>query len=402
MHMAFLLLSIIYLSFISLGLPDSLLGSAWPVMFSQLNVPVSYMGIISMLIALGTVISSFFSDKIAGKLGTPIVTLTSVFLTAVSMFMFSVSNSFSMLCFFAIPYGLGAGSIDAALNNYVAIHYKRFHMSWLHCMWGVGASLAPYIMGLSISKGKNWTGGYTCVSIIQFTLTALILISLPVWKINRAKNNQNEENETRNKKSHTIKEIFSTSGAKPSFLTFFFYCTCEQTTGLWAATYLALSKGIDEKTAVFFGTLFYSGIMIGRAVNGFLTFKLSDRQLIISGMSLMLLGTICMCLPFGKTISLWGLIIIGLGCAPIYPSIMHSTPETFGTDKSQAIIGIQTAFAYFGTSVMPALFGLIANHISISLLPVYIFISLAASYLLIKRVWNVTGKGSNKISVSIK
>lgn len=388
--MASLLLSIIYLSFISLGLPDSLLGSAWPVMYSQLNVPVSYMGIISMLIAFGTVISSFFSDKITGKLGTSLVTLASVFLTAVSMFMFSVSTSFHMLCFFAIPYGLGAGSIDAALNNYVAIHYKRFHMSWLHCMWGVGASLAPYIMGLSISRGNNWNGGYTCVSLIQFTLTAILLISLPLWKTGTRQKEQTEENEKR--KTFTIREIFSTPGAKPSFLTFFFYCTYEQTTGLWAATYLTLSRGIEAETAVFFGTLFYSGIMIGRAVNGFLTFRFSDRQLIVSGMSVILFGTICMCLPFGKTLSLCGLIIIGLGCAPIYPSIMHSTPETFGTDKSQAIIGIQTAFAYFGTSVMPPLFGVIANHISISLLPLYILVSLAASYFMIKRVWNVTKK----------
>lgn len=381
-----LLLAIIYLAFISLGLPDSLLGSAWPTMYQQFGVPISYAGIISMIISAGTIVSSLQSDRLTKKLGTGKVTAISVAATAVALFGFSFSHSFWALCLWAIPYGLGAGSVDASLNNYVALHYESRHMSWLHCMWGVGATAGPYIMGIALSMGQGWNMGYRYIGIIQVVLTAVLVFSLPLWKGRKSttENLQNAEMEqllenvsekadTAAEKALSLREILKIAGAKEVMLCFFCYCALEQTAGLWASSYLTLHKGVSSETAAIFASLFYIGITVGRAISGFITMKLNDTQMVRLGQSIIVLGIMAMVLPGSNVLALAGLILIGLGCAPIYPCVIHSTPAHFGADKSQAIIGVQMAFAYIGILAMPPLFGVLASRISVALLPCYLF-----------------------------
>lgn len=372
--MVHLLLAIIYLAFISLGLPDALLGAAWPSMYPQFDVPVSYAGIISMIIALGTVVSSLQSDRLTKKLGTGKVTALSVLMTAMALFGFATSHSFGMLCLWAIPYGLGAGSVDASLNNYVALHYESRHMSWLHCMWGIGASAGPYIMGYALTAGWGWNSGYHIIAVLQIVLTAILLCSLPLWKQRPAEVLQ--DGKVQNVKALSIREVLQLAGAREILVCFFCYCALEQTTGLWASSYLTLHKGVSADTAASFASMFYLGITVGRALSGFLTMKLNDVQMIRLGEVIIGIGVLVMLLPFGQSLSLTGLILIGLGCAPVYPCVIHSTPAHFGADKSQAIIGIQMACAYVGTCLMPPVFGLIANHITVALLPVYLLIIL--------------------------
>lgn len=372
--MVHLLLAIIYLAFISLGLPDALLGAAWPSMYPQFDVPVSYAGIISMIIALGTVVSSLQSDRLTKKLGTGKVTALSVLMTAMALFGFATSHSFGMLCLWAIPYGLGAGSVDASLNNYVALHYESRHMSWLHCMWGIGASAGPYIMGYALTAGWGWNSGYHIIAVLQIVLTAILLCSLPLWKQRPAEVLQ--DGKVQNVKALSIREVLQLAGAREILVCFFCYCALEQTTGLWASSYLTLHKGVSADTAATFASMFYLGITVGRALSGFFTMKLNDVQMIRLGEVIIGIGVLVMLLPFGQSLSLAGLILIGLGCAPVYPCVIHSTPAHFGADKSQAIIGIQMACAYVGTCLMPPVFGLIANHITVALLPVYLLIIL--------------------------
>ncbi|MEI0486381.1 MFS transporter [Brachyspira intermedia] len=373
-----LLLAIIYLSFISLGLPDALLGSAWPTMHKELNVPISYAGIISMIISAGTIISSLQSDRLTKKFGTGKITAFSVAMTAIALFGFSITHSYIFLCVWAIPYGLGAGSVDASLNNYVALHYESKHMSWLHCMWGIGATIGPYIMGYALTN-NNWNAGYRYISIMQIVLTAILFFSLSLWK-----KNDEENKEKISTKVLSLKEIIKIPGAREIMICFFCYCALEATTGLWASSYLNIYKGVDIKTAASFGSLFYIGITVGRAISGFITMKLNDNQMIILGESLILIGIILMIIPAVNILSLIGFIIVGLGCAPIYPSIIHSTPSNFGAENSQAIIGVQMASAYIGTLAMPPLFGYIANHISISLLPFYLVLILILMFIMHK------------------
>ena len=371
--MIHLLLAIIYLAFISLGLPDALLGSAWPTMYSEFDVPVSYAGIISMIIALGTIISSLQSDRLTRKLGTGKVTAISVAMTAIALLGFSSSHAFWMLCVWAVPYGLGAGSVDAALNNYVALHYESHHMSWLHCMWGVGATVGPYIMGFALSGGKTWNTGYLYIGVLQIVLTAILVFSLPLWKERKTSESPGNTNEnTTLEKPLTLPQIIKIPGAKEVMLCFFCYCAIEQTAGLWASSYLTLFKGVSAETAARFAGMFFIGITVGRAINGFIAMKLQDSQMIRLGQSIIAIGVIVMLLPGPHIISLAGLILIGPGCAPVYPCIIHSTPAYFGAGRSQALIGVQMASAYVGTCLMPPIFGLIANHISIALFPVYI------------------------------
>ncbi len=370
-----LLLIIIYLSFISLGLPDSLLGAAWPTMYPQLAVPVSYAGIISLIIAAGTVVSSLQSDRLTRRFGTGRVTAFSVATTAVALFGFSVSSRFWQLCLWAIPYGLGAGSVDASLNNYVALHYKSKHMSWLHCMWGVGASAGPYIMGFVMTHGGSWNGGYRSIALVQIVLTAILFCSLPLWK-GRPQVTDDAGNQVE-AKPLSLRQVLNIRGVKQVLVCFFCYCALEQTTGLWASSYLTLHKGVSPETAAGFASMFFLGITAGRALSGFLTMRLSDVQMVRLGQGLIGGGIVIMLLPLGAAASLAGFVIIGLGCAPVYPCIIHSTPAHFGADKSQAIIGIQMACAYVGTCLMPPLFGLIANHISVALLPWYLIAILA-------------------------
>ena len=369
-----LLLAIIYLSFISLGLPDSLLGSAWPAMYPQLGVPVSYSGIVFMIISVGTIISSLQSDRLTRRLGTGKVTAFSVAMTAAALLGFSVRHEFWQLCLWAVPYGLGAGSVDASLNNYVALHYESRHMSWLHCMWGVGAAAGPYIMGRVITGGGTWNGGYRCIALIQIALTAVLLLSLPLWKGRPQAENAAGAADA---KSLSVREAVKISGVKNVLICFFCYCALEQTTGLWASSYLTLYKGVPAETAASYASMFFIGITVGRALNGFAAMKLNDVQMVRMGELIIACGVVVMLLPLGAGVSLAGLVIIGLGCAPVYPCLIHATPEHFGADRSQAVIGIQMACAYVGTSLMPPLFGLIAGHITVALLPVYLLVLLA-------------------------
>lgn len=368
-----LLLAIIYLAFISLGLPDSLLGSAWPSMYPQFGVPVSYAGIVSMIIAAGTIVSSLQSDRLTRKLGAGKVTAISVAMTAAALLGFSVTRSFWLLCLWAIPYGLGAGSVDAALNNYVALHYKSRHMSWLHCMWGLGASIGPYIMGGALTAGSGWGAGYRYIGYIQIALTAFLFISLPLWK----KAAGTEESVAAGGKVLSLRQVVAIPGAKEVMICFFCYCALEQTAILWAGSYLHLYKGMTAEVAASHAGLFFIGITAGRGISGFVTMKLNDRQMIRLGQGIIAAGIAALLIPGGETLTLAGLCLVGLGCAPIYPCIIHSTPGHFGADRSQALIGVQMASAYVGSCLAPPVFGLIANHIAISLMPFYLLVYLA-------------------------
>ena len=369
--MIHILLVIIYLAFISLGLPDSLLGSAWPVMHMEFSVPISYAGAVSMMIAAGTIISSLLSDRLTRKLGTGRVTAISVGMTAAALFGFSISGTYWMTLLWAIPYGLGAGSVDAALNNYVALHYASRHMSWLHCFWGVGASVGPVIMGAAITGGRGWNGGYRIISILQIILTAILVFSLPLWK---GRGEEKKENEAA---PLSLRQIIGIPGAKSVMVCFFCYCALEQTTGLWASTFLMLRWNVSAEQAATLAGLFFIGITTGRAISGFATFKFNDSQMVRIGQGIMLAGIIILLLPISKTLAMIGIVAIGVGCAPVYPSLIHSTPDHFGADKSQAIIGLQMASAYLGTCLMPPLFGVLANALSIGLMPFYLLALLA-------------------------
>lgn len=387
-----LLLMIIYLAFISLGLPDSLLGSAWPTMYQEFSVPVSYAGGISMIISVGTIVSSLQSDRLTKKFGTGKVTAASVLMTAAALFGFSISHSYAALCLWAIPYGLGAGSVDASLNNYVALHYASRHMSWLHCMWGVGASLGPYIMGYALTGGQSWNMGYRYIAILQIALTAILIFSLPLWK-KQGTDDTGQGNGEDGAGALSLGEIIKIPGAKEIMIAFFCYCALEQTAGLWASSYLVLRQGLSAETAAGFASMFFIGITAGRALSGFLTMKWNDTQMIRIGQGLIFCGIVLLFLPFGNVSALSGLIFTGLGCAPIYPSIIHSTPEHFGADKSQAMIGVQMASAYVGTCLMPPIFGFIANHISVSLFPAYLLAILVLMAVMHKKMLGkVVGK----------
>lgn len=380
--MVHLLLAVIYLSFISLGLPDALLGASWPMMQQEFSVPVSWAGGISLIICAGTITSSLLSDRLTKKLGPGKVTAFSVGLTAVALFGFSLSREYWMLCLWAIPYGLGAGSVDASLNNYVALHYASRHMSWLHCMWGVGASVGPYIMGAALSGGMGWNSGYQIIAVLQVALTIAIFLSLPLWK-NREVEQSGGESSGQPLK---MTQIFGIPGAKEILVAFFCYCALEQTAALWASSYLVMHIGLDEKTAASMASLFFLGITAGRAVSGFLTYRLNDSSMIRLGQGIALLGIAVMLLPFGKMGAMAGLLLIGLGCAPIYPCVIHSTPEHFGEENSQALIGVQMASAYIGVLVMPPLFGVIANHLHVSLMPAYLAVIAAVMILMCERL----------------
>ena len=368
--MASFLLAIIYISFISLGLPDALLGGAWPTMHLEFGVPVSYAGMISMIICVGTIVSSLLSDRMTKRFGTGKVTAMSVALTATALFGFSVSNSFPMLCLLAIPYGLGAGGVDASINNYAAIHYASRHMSWLHCMWGIGASTGPYLLAAAMTGG-TWNLGYRWVAILQIILTAVLFLTLPLWKEDKLSEENGEK-----KKPLSFKKIIAIPGAKEIFTAFFCYCALESTAGLWASSYLVMEFCVSEETAAGLATLFYTGITVGRGISGFVTYKLNDKNMIRLGQSIIAVGVLAIILPFGKEIAMAGIVMVGLGCAPIYPCVIHSTPEHFGADKSQAIIGVQMACAYIGSCFMPPLFGIIANNISVGLFAPYLAVIL--------------------------
>ncbi len=368
--MVSLLLLVIYLAFISLGLPDALLGAAWPSMYQGLGAGLSWAGIVSMIISAGTVISSLASDALTARLGPGKVTAISVGMTAAALFGFSICTAFWQLCLWAIPYGLGAGSVDAALNNYVALHYESRHMSWLHCMWGLGASGGPVIMGWALAHG-SWQGGYRIISVLQVVLTAIIVFSLPLWKKPGEGTGEEVTREHR-----TLPQLMKVPGVPEVMITFACYSVVETTTGMWAASYCTLQRGIDAGTAASWASLFYVGITVGRFLSGFLAMKLNDHQMINLGFVFIAAGILPILLPLGNGVLVVGLVTIGLGCAPIYPSIIHETPLNFGRSLSMALTGVQMAAAYIGNVLFPPLFGLLAQYISISLYPWYLLAAL--------------------------
>lgn len=378
-----LLLLLIYLAFISLGLPDSLLGSAWPVIHQELQVPLSYAGAVTMIISFGTICSSLMSERLTKKLGVNIVTVCSVLLTAIALYGFSTASAFWMLCLWGIPYGLGAGAIDAALNNYVALHYNSRHMSWLHCFWGVGTIISPYIMSYALTTSV-WQNGYRMVSFLQMGITVILLVTLPIWKVNRKANEQKAEQAA----VIGIRGALKIKGVPQLLLGFFSYCSLESTLLLWSSSYLVGAKGVTAQKAAAFASLFCIGITAGRFLSGLVTEKLGDYNLIRIGTGILLLGCIAMILPL-KTdaAALGGLVVMGLGCAPVYPSIIHATPDNFGAQNSQAIIGIQMASAYVGSTFMPPVFGLIANHISVALMPFFVLFFIVLMYIMVKKTF---------------
>jgi len=359
------LLILIYLSFISLGLGDSQLGAAWPSMFGLLNVPLHYAGFISMISAGGTVVPAVFGGKIIKRFGTVKVVVSGFLLSASALLGFSFSSSFITLCLFAVPLGLGGGAIDVSLNNYVALHYKARHMSWLHCFWGVGASLGPIIMSAFLLHRNSWNEGYRAIGLIHLCIIALLFLSLSLWK-------KSDSESSKKSSSAGLKKALSIIGVKGALLVFFCYCTIETLTGLWGASYLVEVRGISKETAAAAISLYFFGITSGRFISGFITMKLNNRQMVRIGQIIIACGIVTLVLPFGNSTLFPGLFMIGLGCAPIFPSLLHETPKNFGKEYSHIIIGLQMGCAYIGTSIMPPIFGWLTSFASFKIFPVFI------------------------------
>ena len=364
-----ILLALIYISFISLGLPDAVLGAAWPVMHQELCVPVSAMGAISLTISSATVVSSLLTDTLTRRFGTGRITAVSVAVTALGILGFSFSRELWQILLLAVPYGLGAGCVDASLNHYVAVHYASRHMSWLHCMWGIGAFTGPYIMGFALTKGFTWNSGYLAVGIAQAVLACVLFLTLPVWKIHKR-----DASSSQKRKPVSLKAVFRIPGALHVLIGFFCYCALEQTAGQWASSYFVLHNGLEESFAASLASVFYIGITLGRLLGGFLSLRISNRGMIRIGEGILFAGIAVLIFPVGLWGSIAGFALIGLGCAPIYPCVTHSTPDNFGEENSQAIIGVQMAFAYLGILIMPPLYGLLSQYIGVQILPVYLLI----------------------------
>lgn len=359
------LLMMIYLSFISLGLPDSMLGSAWPAMNVSLNAPLWGAGLVQMLISFCTIISSLNSAKLIRRFGTGKLTAISVATTALALLGFSLAKNYAFLLLMAVPLGLGAGAVDAGLNNYVALHCEAKHMSWLHCFWGIGTIIGPMILSAVLRIGGSWATGYRAVGLIQCAVSALLFATLGMWK------HGNIQQEEHGAKALSVWEVLSLPGAKAGMVTFLCYCAVESTLGLWGATYISQVRGVDEATAASFGAMFYIGITVGRAISGFMAMKLLPKQMVRVGQALLALGCIFMMIPAGSTLSGIGLVVCGLGCAPIYPNIIQDTPVNYGTENSQAAISVQMAFAYVGSTFLPSIFGALAGVDGYDLLPYF-------------------------------
>lgn len=363
--MATFFLCMIYAAFISLGLPDSLLGAAWPAMQPALGVPLDSAGVLSMIVAGGTVVASLSADRMLHRFGTGRVTLVSVTMTACALLGYALAPGFWWLALAAVPMGLGAGAVDAGLNNYVALHCEAKHMSWLHCFWGVGTIIGPMILSAVLRVGGSWATGYRAVGLIQCAVSALLFATLGMWK------RGNIQREEHGAKALSVWEVLSLPGAKAGMVTFLCYCAVESTLGLWGATYISQVRGVDEATAASFGAMFYIGITVGRAISGFMAMKLLPKQMVRVGQALLALGCIFMMIPAGSTLSGIGLVVCGLGCAPIYPNIIQDTPVNYGAENSQAAIGVQMAFAYVGSTFLPSIFGALAGVGGYGLLPYF-------------------------------
>lgn len=388
-----LLLIIIYLAFISLGLPDSLLGSAWPSMYQGFGVEISSAGIAAMVVAGGTIVSSLFSNRLIRKLKTGPVTLISVAMTAIALLGISFSSSFIVVCLWAVPLGLGAGSVDAALNNFVALHYKAAHMNWLHSFWGIGASTGPVILSYFLVQTGKWQPGYRTISILQFVLVALLVLSLPLWKKAQTPAEITPQQQS---KPFGMAQLLNLPKAKPTLVAFFCYCALETTVVLWGSTYLVMAKNIKEDIAAGWISLFFFGITLGRFLSGFLALKIAPKHMIRFGQLLIAIGIVLLLLPLTGTIVVVGLFFVGLGCAPIYPSLLHETPNTFGKQHSQAIMGMQMACAYVGSTFMPPLFGILGSKTWYGLFPIYLGALLALMVAMVALVYRSSKAATDK------
>lgn len=369
------LLIIIYISFISLGLPDAVLGSAWPVMHVALALPLWSAGLVAAVVSMGTVVSALFSTKVITRFGTGKVTMVSVLLTALALLGFSLSTNLAMLMLFALPLGLGAGSVDTALNNYVALHFKARHMSWLHSFWGVGASLGPAIVSLALTLGYSYRGGYLAIGTVQMLLVVVLFSSRSLWK--------DREVQERGEVNQSNLVAMKIKGVPFALLTFYLYCSLEIATGLWATTYLVQVKGLDPTKAALWGGLYYLGITIGRIASGFITFRVSNNKMTLGGL-VVCLASLLLFLSSRASVSGIALFMLGLGSGPIFPSMIHETPRRFGVESSQAIIGLQMATAYIGNMVMPPVVGALASTVGLVWLPVlqaFLIVAMMASVL---------------------
>lgn len=369
--MATLLLIVIYIAFIGLGVPDSLFGTAWPAIYTDLNLPVSWASIVTIIVSCGTITSSLLSSWLISRFGTGKITAVSTLMTALALLGFSCSDSMLWLCLCAIPLGLGAGSIDTALNNYVALHYKASHMNFLHCFYGIGVSLSPYLMSLALSKG-TWEGGYRAVFWFQLAIAALTVLALPLWKKVRHAQNGEEEEET--PRVLSFPALMKMPKVRMACLVFIGYCALEYTCGTWRSTFLVNAKGAAADTAARMVTFYYVGLALGRFLSGVLAGRLHSRQLVKIGQMILLAAVVSLFLPLPFAFCSVSLFFIGLGNGPIFPNMLHLTPELFGKDLSQAVIGAEMATSYIGVLLAPALFGLIAQNVTAALFPVYLLV----------------------------
>ena len=377
------ILVIIYLAFISLGLPDAAFGAAWPEMYGVLGVSVSAAGIFSVLSAGGTIVSSSLSGKLIARFGTARVTAVSAMMTACGLLGLSVAPGFRWIVLLALPLGLGAGSVDAALNGFVALHYGARHMNWLHCFWGLGATLGPLIMSRFLAGSSGWRGGFLTLGIIQASLTVLLFATLPLWK----RVEKPALSEETKKADVSFSALLALPGAKPAMAAFFCYCAAEQAVGLWSSSYLVISGGLDSQRAARFAAMFYLGITFGRFAAGFVAEKLGNKTIIRIGQCVSLCGALMLTLRFSPWLLFAGLMLFGIGCAPVYPAMLHETPRRFGEDKAQGIMGLQMAVAYTGSTLMPPVTGWLCKTLSFGLFP-FIALVLTAAMLLTSEAAN--------------
>ena len=381
--MSSLLLAVIYLIFISLGLPDSLLGSGWPKMQAVFSVPSSYAGYASMTISFMTIISALLSPRMIKHFHTKWITIVSIGLTIAGLLGFSMCSRYWMLFIFAVPYGLGAGAIDASVNHYVANNYSGSVMNFLHCFYGVGAVISPYIMALAL-KYAGWNEGYSWTSYIQMFILFVCIISLPLWKTN------GKEEEEDHRDSVGIKEALKVPAVIFTLIAFYAYCAGEATCFLWTPSYFAGTKsGLSAETIASFGSLIFGGLMLGRLISGFISNKLGDRRLIRIGIFVELLGIIMVFLPVESyMVAAAGFVVIGTGMGPVYPAIQHMAPANFGKKYSAAVIGLQMAAAYVGSTFMPMIFGLLQQKIGIAIMPTYLLIFAIINFVMLELTYS--------------
>lgn len=377
--MATFLLILIYFAFISLGLPDSLLGVSWPVMQPGFQVPYSYAGIASMITSGGTIVSSLISGRLIHRFGTGKVTFASVLMTAVALFGFSQAPSFAWILLLAVPLGLGAGAVDAGLNGYVAEHYKAHHMSWLHCFWGIGALSGPMIMSQLIVANYSWRTGYLIVSLIQLVLVSVLFFSLPLWpKPSSGAQAATGKNQAGKAALRGLFFPLQIPGVKYALVAFLFYCGIEWTMGLWGSSYLVQARGLDAATAAAWVSAYYGSITVGRLITGFITMRIHNKTLIRVGQMFILSGALLLFLPLPAVFALLGFMLIGLGCAPIFPGMLHETPARFGRRDAQLVMGFQMAAAYIGSTFLPPVFGFVASRAGLALLPAFVLAYIVA------------------------